>query len=133
MASLSGIRTALATTLQTALGSGYTVSPYVLSSPSSNAIQIVPGKIEYHAAMGNGAEWWNFLVQAFLAMTTDEGAQAAADEFLENDPVKAAIEANRKLGGECDDLIVTQAEYRVWEHRSVGMVIGAEWKVRLLV
>lgn len=133
MVSLANLRAALATTLQTALGDGYTVSEYVLSSPSSNAVQIVPGGVEYHAAMGDGAQWWTFLVQAFLAMALDISGQRNADQFFENDPIKAAIEANRTLSGACDDLIVTGAEYRVWEHRAVGTVIGGEWKVRILI
>ena len=133
MASLADIRTAIATTLQTALGDGYTVSPYVLSTPSSQAVQIVPGIINKHAAMGDGAEWWHMRIQAFLGMTTDVGAQVNADLFLEDDPISAALETNPTLSGACDDLIVDTVEYRVWEHRSVGLIVGAEYQLRILV
>jgi len=89
--------------------SGTQVSAYMLAAPTPPAIHIVPPAIEYHQAMQNGFDELTFTVQAFVALGTDIGAQKRLDEMREPSGVgsiKAALEADRTLGGVIKDLIV---------------------------
>lgn len=113
------------------------VSAYMLANPTPPAIHVLPGATEYHQAMGGGAEWWEFTVQAFVAITTDIGAQKLLDKWLASDgslSVKAAIESDDTLGGNCDGLIVTKRTgYTLFVPDGRTSVLGSEWTVRVLV
>jgi hypothetical protein len=66
-------------------------------------------RIEYHKAMRVGKIDWPFTIQAYAAMTLDVRAQQIIDELISPTgalSVKAAVEADRTLGGLADDLIV---------------------------
>lgn len=83
------------------------VSPYVLASPTPPAAHIVLSEVGYHQAMGNGVEVYSFVVQTFLAAGLDEAAQLKLDEFIASSYVRAAIEADRTLGGVVQDASVS--------------------------
>lgn len=129
------MRVALAANLSTI--AGVQVSPYLLANPTPPAIQIMPGATEYHAAFGTGDdEWWEFTIQAFVAVTTDKGSQMLLDSFLSStgaNSIKVAAESDRTLGGLCDDLIVTRRTgYTLFVPDGRTSVLGAEWTVRVL-
>jgi hypothetical protein len=138
--SLQAIRQGLAANLST-LKTTYRdmqVSAYVLANPVLPAIWIKPttGAVtEYHQAMINGQETWSLSVQAFVASGGDIAAQTVLDELLAtNGPhsVKAAIEADKTLGGATDDLIVRRCiSYLEYQRVDGSLALGAEWIVEV--
>lgn len=133
MASLVDIRQGLYTNLNTAFSAAYQVSPYVLSAPAAKTIWVDVGHptVSFHAAMGDGAEWWNMIVQGFVSNIIDRSAQANADALF--DQMRASLEADPTLTGAVDDLIVDTADFRTWEHPSLQQpLVGVECKVRIL-
>jgi len=84
--------------------------------------------------MRDGAEWWTCAIHAYVAVTTDEISRATADAFVDNDPVSAAIETDRTLGGLVSDLIVDRTIQRDWNHAALNSVLtGVEYQLRILV
>lgn len=140
MASVAAIRAQLATdltgisALTSAFPDGYRVSAYPVSNPVPPQFEIAQFGIQKHQAMANGAEWWTCIVRAYLAVTTDTVSLETADAFLANDPVSAAIEADRTLNGQVADLIVDRADQRFWDHPQLRTPIaGVEWQLRIFV
>jgi hypothetical protein len=70
--------------------------------------------ITYHqTGMNNGGVVMNFTVTLVVNRAAERVAQDQLDRYMSWDGAKslrAAIEADRTLGGVCDDLIVTNAE-----------------------
>jgi hypothetical protein len=70
--------------------------------------------ITYHqTGMNNGGVVMNFTITLIVNRAAERTAQDQLDQYMAWDGVKsvrAAIEADRTLGGVCDDLIVTNAE-----------------------
>jgi hypothetical protein len=140
MASASAIRAALVAAmtnipaLNAAFPDGYRVSGYPLSNPTPPQIEVAQFGIEKHQAMNNGAEWWTCSIHAYLTVTTDAVSLAAADAFLDNDPLSAAIEADKTLGGTVSDLQVDRIDQRYWDHPQLqAPLAGAEYQVRFLI
>lgn len=142
MASVSAIRARIAadlapttlTGLAAMFPDGYRVSAYPLSNPTPPQIEVAQFGIQKHQAMANGAEWWTCIVRAYLAVTSDVESLQTADAFLANDPVSAALEADRYLNNLVSDLIVDRADQRFWEHPALrATVAGVEWQLRILV
>jgi hypothetical protein len=140
MASVAAVRAALVTTmsgissLETGLGASYQVSAYPTSNPTPPQIEIGRFSLEKHQASQNGVEVWTCPIQAYVAVTTDAISWETADAFLDNDPVSAAIEANRTLGGLVSDLIVDRADQRSWVHPQLqAPLAGVEYQLRILV
>jgi hypothetical protein len=131
MAKLTEIREALATALRTI--PNVQVSAYPLSSPEPPSAHVVPDAMQLHQSFGpDAAQEWSFRVQVFLAFVEDIGSQKKADQFLEDDLVTDALEADPTLGDLISDLIVDKVEFRMWEPGGQPMV-GAEWFIRTLI
>lgn len=127
------IRVAIAEALQTI--PALQASPYVLSNPTPPSAHVMRGDVLYDQAMQGGTHVWTMRVQAFVALTTDQGAQALLDQFLAPDgsySVKAAIEADTSLGGIVQDLHVTAANgEQQYVRDQGGPVLGSEWTVEV--
>lgn len=145
MSSLADIRAALAANLGT-LKSTYRdmqISPYVLSNPTLPTIWVKPaqdGVTEYHKTfetMGSpdGQATWMLTVQAFVAGGGDIAAQKVLDELLDTSgdhSVKAAIEADKTLGGAANDVIVRRCiSYQEYQRPDGTLALGAEWHVEV--
>lgn len=107
MATVTQVCEGLATNLSTI--DGVQVSAWMLSSPTPPAIHVIPPAIEYHQAMQDGFNELTFTVQAFVALGTDIGTQKRLAQLRAptgSSSIKAAIEADRTLGGVVKDLIV---------------------------
>ena len=144
--SLAAIRAGLVTNLNV-LKTTYQdmqISAYILSNPTPPVIWVKPttGAVtEYHQAMQNrltlqdGQETWSLTVQAFVASGGDITAQMVLDELLAtygSHSVKAAIEADKTLGGATDDLIVRRCiSYQEYQRADGTMALGAEWIVEV--
>lgn len=134
MASTKEIRLGLKAALEAAFPEGYQISAYALSSPSPPAFEVVPGRIGYHQTFGDdggGLRAWS--VVAYFSLTADVASQQRADAFFENDPVKAALEADPTLGGVVDDLIVDDGEPVFLTVKGLqSPAVGGRWNLRIL-
>jgi len=137
MASLTDIREALAATLQK-VDVGWQVSAYIMGNATPPFAQVLPDETEYHQAMQDGAETWNFIVQVVVDLGTSEGAQRELDQLLESAgtrSVKQALEVDPTLGGLASDVMVTRSSgYRTYRlGPTQADALGAEWNVSVLV
>src|SRR5215475_8394271 len=117
MASISAIRAGLAANLSTILD--VQVSAYTLAQPTPPGLQILPPGVQYDRTMQGSAtsatrhalDDWTFMVQGFVALTTDIGSQVLLDQMCAPsgvNSVKAALESNRTLNGIVSDLHVEE-------------------------
>lgn len=113
---------------------------YMLAAPTPPYAHVYPGgdagDIEYDLAMGRGLDGCPFTVQVFAGSPTDMGAQVRILEYIEPSgarSIKAAIEADRTLGGLVDDLRVTKCTgYRQYVIEGKAAVLGATFHVDVL-
>lgn len=69
--------------------------------------------VDYHQAMGGGNTEWSMQVQLIAGRMADQQSQRLIDEWLSwsgNKSVRAAIEADRTLGGAAHTCKVTSAD-----------------------
>lgn len=135
MTLVTSVRSAMATNLATV--TGFQINQYVIGSPTPPTIEIDyhPDGVTYDLTMQRGYDEWWFTVRAFVAYTTDQGAQMQLDDMLAPfgaTSVKAAVESDRKLGGTVADLHVTQAQPRTFQAGTNSLMLGADWTVRVL-
>lgn len=134
MASTKAIRAGLVAALKKQFPEGYQISGYALGSPTPPAFEVIPGRVSYHqqfGADGGGLREWS--VVAYFSLSADIASQQRADEFFENDPVKAALEADPTLGGVVDDLIVDTGEPVFLTVKGLSSpAVGGRWELRIL-
>ena len=132
MTLVADIREGLKANLETI--DGFQVNAYALSNPTSPSMDIELSKTTYDAAMRS--DNWRFTVSAFVALTSDIGAQKRLDELLSTSgarSVKAAIESDCTLGGVVDDLRVTETSgHKTFAGGTGGKLLGAEWLLEVL-
>jgi hypothetical protein len=138
MASLADIRAGLAAAIDSGVDLDMQVSAYIIASPTPPFAQVLPDETTYHEAFQNGAETWGLIVQVIVAFGSDVGAQRQLDELLESSgslSVKAALEADVRLGGIVSDVTVTRTSgYRTYRLGATQTeALGAEWNVSVLV
>lgn len=130
MATLKQIREGIAAKLNTI--PNIQASAYMLSNPTPPAAHVIPGEIDYDQTMQRGMDMWTLTVQVFVALVTDKGGQLRLDAMLAptgTSSVKAAIEADKTLGGVVDTLRVSRMTgYQIFNLER-GPVLGAEWTV----
>jgi hypothetical protein len=112
------------------------VSAYMLSSPSPPCVQVMgPDEIIYDITFGRGSDTWMFIVQVFVALVSDIGAQKRLDRMLAPtgpESIKEAVERDTKLGGSCKDLRVTRsAGYQQFVLEGRGAVLGSDFTVQV--
>jgi hypothetical protein len=124
------VRQALADALT---DTGWNVTPYVLAQPTPPGIQIIPpGRIYDYSV---GLDEWQFVVQAFVSLNTDLGAQMMLDELCTAgaSSVKTLLEQDDTLGGLVDSLRVTdQSPGRQVEQPPGNPMLLVEWRVTIL-
>jgi len=106
----TGVRQGLATALDTI--TGLRCFDYVPDSLSVPAGVVEPLEIDYDRAMGNGADYYRAFILIIVGRMSDRSSQDRLDAYLVPTgaaSVKAAIEADRTLGGACSTLNVTSA------------------------
>lgn len=134
MATLQEIREGLAANLSAI--AGMQVSAYMLSAPTPPSAHVFPDETEYDKTMGRGHDDWAMLVQVFVGVSSDIGAQQRLDRMIAPagaESVKEALEADATLAGVVDDLRVESCSgYRVYPLEGRGSVLGAEWRVKVL-
>ena len=108
MASISDIRSGLATRLGTITGlrTGATIPdnvnpPYAIVTPTS---------VSYHRAFNNALSTYNFTVYVVVGRVSERTAQNNLDAYCSatgTSSIRVAIESDRTLGGVVFDTIVT--------------------------
>lgn len=108
MAELSTIRAAMGTALSNVSNLRVRELIPALVVPPMAVVQ--PQQIEYDLNANRGVNRYTFTVTVFVVKADDRSAQLRVDPFVSTSgpqSVKAALEADRTLGGEVDTLRVT--------------------------
>ena len=134
---IAAIRAGLAANLEALRAGGFdgTISPYQLSNVSTPAIEIGKGPTEYDETMERGSDFVTMYARVYVALSTDEEAQALLDTYL--DPlgplsVKTALETDRTLGGACADLIVRRDDgHQLYGGDAGGVLLGSSFTVEV--
>lgn len=130
MATITGLRTALATNLDTITGlRTHATAPGQIASP---AAVIHLEQVDYDSAMGRGLDEYTFSVRVYVSAANDRKSQDNLDAYLASSgagSVKAAIESDRTLGGAACDVRVTAASgYALYQYAGSDY-LAAEWSV----
>lgn len=106
--SVGTIRTGLATRLGTI--SGLRSSSFVPDNPTPPIAVVVPERVDFDTAMGRGLDTLTFNVVVIAQRASERGAQNLLDGYCSSTgsaSIKAAIEADKTLGGSASDCRVT--------------------------
>ena len=107
--SVSGMRTGLATNLASI--SGLRTSDYVPDDPKPPVAVVMPPTIKFDLAMGRGLDEYEFVITVIVGKQSERAAQKLLDSLCAPTgagSVKTAIESDRFLAGQCQDLRVTE-------------------------
>lgn len=110
MADITTIRQKLATNIGTV--TGLRTSAELIDNPSPPIALVNLDSVDYHQAFQNGTTILNFTVSLIVGRSAERTMQRKLDAYLSPtgaQSVKAGIESNRNLDGNCDDLIVNTA------------------------
>lgn len=139
-ADLKAIRAGIAAAIKAVLPQ-VACTGYLLQNPSPPCFEVELGStgIVFDRAMQRGLDEWTFTVRGFSGASLDETAQRNMDAWLNSSggvSIKAALEADRTLGGIVNDLQVE----RVGQIRSYSPIAnptvqfyGVEWTVQVAV
>ena len=139
MANLDDIRAGIAANIKAQLPD-VQCTGYLLENAYPPAFEVELGSegIVYDLAMSRGLDEYFFTIRGFAPSGTDKAQQMRLDAWLNStgaESVKAALEADRTLGGSVGDSHVT----RVSQVRAFSPVasptttfFGAEWTLRVL-
>ena len=109
MTSLTDLRAGLATRLATI--SGLRSSATIPDNPAPPVAVVMPGTITYDTAFGRGSDEYEFTIMLIVGRVADRASQTNLDAYCASSgpaSVKAAVEADRSLGGKALDCRVTQ-------------------------
>ncbi len=108
MATIADIRTGIATNLATI--SGLRTTETVPDNPQPPTAIIQPTSIDFDKTFARGLDQYNFVVTLIVGRASERWAQKLLDSYCAGSgagSVKAAIESNRTLSGQIQDLRVT--------------------------
>ncbi|HEY7821589.1 MAG TPA: hypothetical protein VIG24_02085 [Acidimicrobiia bacterium] len=107
MASVSDLRNALATAMASV--PGLRTSPTVPDNPRPPIAVVMPERIAYDLNARRGADTFYFTIILIVSRADDRAAQNNLDAYLTGvNSVKAAVEADRTLGGVANTCRVTE-------------------------
>lgn len=107
--SASGLQSALATRLATI--TGLRVADHLPEQVMPPMAVIQLQSVNYHRAMAGGLSEWTFVVSLVAGRMGDRSAQLSLDGWIAwsgSSSVRAAIEADRTLGGACNTCKVAE-------------------------
>lgn len=111
------------------------VSAWPLSNPLPPTAQVLAGRTEFDKAFGRGLDQLVFRVQVLVAALADIGSAVNLDAYLAGSgprSIKAAVEADKTLGGACQSLRVTEiGDERLFTFGDRPPFLGAEWLVEI--
>ena len=130
MASIAAIRDGIAANL--AAVPNLRVSATFLDAPRPPVAMVLPDGIDYDLNANRGADTFTFIVSLLVGRADDRAAQRNIDVFVVGpNSVKAAVEADRTLGGAANTCRVTQM--RNYGQVNIGDVVylGVEFEVEV--
>lgn len=110
----------------------FQVSPYVLTNPTANFIQVFPSSSNYNTAMGRGHDARSFTIQVATALTSDIGAQKAIDHILSNDVIPNALYARDDTDPWQDIHVESDTGYTRFEKDGSAPLLGVEITVTVI-
>ncbi len=136
-ATLAEIREQIAANLDAAYGMTVQTSAYQLEQITPPTLQVLGlDSVNYDTAFGRGVDDWTITLQGMVGPTLDRGAQAILDGWLNGSgslSVKAAVEADRTLGGKVfDSEVMSAGNYRQIKLTDGTVLLGCEWQIRVL-
>lgn len=105
------------------------------SNPTAPAAFPLIPAFNYRETMGRGVYVLTFRVAVLTANQLDEVGQAALADFASQTgdrSIRAALEADKKLGGLVDDLVVDSFDPTGLEEAGMGGYIGGVFSVRVI-
>ena len=108
MASISDLRTGIATNLATI--SGLRVSSTVPDQPNPPVAIIVPKSVDYHQTYHNGLSTYRFQVTVIVDRASERSAQNNLDAYCSptgSKSILGAVESDKTLGGKAFDCVVS--------------------------
>ena len=119
----NGVRAGLGTALDTI--TGLRVFDYVPDSLSPPAAVVEPLEVDYDEAMRRGLDFYRAFILVIVGRMSDRSSQDRLDAYVAGSgasSVKAALEADKSLGGACSTLQVTSARPREVVVSGVNMI-----------
>jgi hypothetical protein len=119
----NGVRAGLGTALDTI--TGLRVFDYVPDSLSPPAAVVEPLEVDYDEAMRRGLDFYRAFILIIVGRMSDRSSQDRLDAYVAGSgasSVKAALEADKSLGGACSTLQVTSARPREVVVSGVNMI-----------
>ncbi len=119
----NGVRAGLGTALDTI--TGLRVFDYVPDSLSPPAAVVEPLEVDYDEAMRRGLDFYRAFILIIVGRMSDRSSQDRLDAYVTGSgasSVKAALEADKSLGGACSTLQVTSARPREVVVSGVNMI-----------
>jgi len=110
MGDTTTIRQKLATNIGTI--TGLRTSAELIDNPRPPIALVNLDSVDYHQAFQDGTTILNFTVSVIVGRSAERTMQRKLDAYLTPtgaQSVKAGIESNRNLDGDCDDLVVSGA------------------------
>jgi hypothetical protein len=133
MAEMSAIRTALANKIGTI--SGLRTAATVPDQVNPPIAVIIPERVTYDEAYARGLVVYTFIVQVVVGKVSERSAQNRLDGFVNptgTTSIKAAIEADKSLGGVVFDSRVTEmTTYTVVQIGDIAY-LSCEFRVTVL-
>lgn len=131
---MAALREALATNLSAIADTQW--SAYRLSAASPPCGYVWIGPISYDKAMHRGADDVTLMVTVLASLVTDIGGQKNLQRYMDasgSSSVKAAVEADTTLGGNCAQARVVECSgEQIYVPEGKGPYIGADFTVAVL-
>ncbi len=135
-ATLAEIREGIAANLAAVFSPDVTTSAYQLEQFMPPVLYVSgPDHVTYDQAAARGLDEWIINLEGFGGPML-QGAQVVLDGWISpsgTGSVKAAIEADRTLGGKVMDThVMAVSSYRFTKFADGTALLGAEWQIRVL-
>ena len=119
----NGVRAGIGTALDTIVG--LRCFDYVPDSLAPPAAVVEPLEIDYDESMNSGTQFYRAFILVIVGRMSDRSSQDRLDAYLTDTgatSVKAALEADRTLGGACATLQVASSRPREVVVSGVNMI-----------
>jgi hypothetical protein len=130
VASITDLRTALATNLATI--TGLRTSAEMPDNPNPPIAIVRPTAVEYNQAMRKGLTKYSFAVVVIVGRAEERTAQRNLDAYCSStgtSSIKTAVETDRTLGGNAYDCQVTEMRNYTPIQLNEGTYLAAEFAV----
>ena len=132
MASITALRTAIATNLGTI--TGLRTSPEMPDNPNPPIALVRPTSIDYNQAFAKGMTQYSFSVVVIVGRADERTAQRTLDAYCSStgtSSIKNAVESDKTLGGNAYDCRVSEMRNYTPIQMNDGTYLAAEFAVEV--